>query len=105
MEIAGVEMVLLDPDVAGCVAGWLENGGQLDARRQNVIANYLPKFDLVLPLLTGQELEYYSRLRSLAVLVHNEQSTTDNPLAGKAGPALEQDGPVGYCGEVRPPGS
>lgn len=31
-EIAGVEMVMLDADIAGCVQTWLANKGQLDKR-------------------------------------------------------------------------
>lgn len=38
-EIEGVDMVMLDADVAGCVATWLGNHGQHDEERQAVLAN------------------------------------------------------------------
>jgi hypothetical protein len=76
-EIAGVEMILLDADIAGCVCVWLDRSGQLDARRRSVIASCLDKLNLVLPLLVDQEADYYRRLRDLAALVCGESATAD----------------------------
>lgn len=30
-ERAGIDLVMLDADIAGCVTTWLSNGGSLDA--------------------------------------------------------------------------
>jgi len=70
VEIAGVEMVLLDADIAGCVQTWLSNrGGRLDEQRKEILRSCLNEADRVLPLLQdGGEREYYERLRRLARL-------------------------------------
>jgi hypothetical protein len=66
-EIAGVEMVMLDADIAGCVQSWLANNGQLDEHRKEILRSCLDDADRVLPLLQDDgEREYYERLRRLA---------------------------------------
>ncbi len=68
-EPGGVEMVMLDADVAGVVWSWL-SGGRLDATRQSVLRSSLRDLDRVLPVLSdSQELQYCQRLRELARLV------------------------------------
>ena len=69
-EVVGVEMILLDADTAGCVKSWLDNHGQLDARRQDVIASCLNELNRVVAILTDHdEAAYYNRLRELAALI------------------------------------
>jgi hypothetical protein len=68
-EIAGVDMVLLDADTAGCVSTWLNQHGQLDPWRLSVIAACLDKLNVVLSQLDGPEADYYRRLHDLAGLV------------------------------------
>jgi hypothetical protein len=69
-EIAGVEVVMLDADVAGCVAIWLGNKGSLDDERRRVLQERLDDLDRVLPLLdVPSEREYFERLRRLAASV------------------------------------
>jgi hypothetical protein len=68
-EIAGVEMVMLDADIAGCVQTWLANKGQLDEHRKEILRSCLDEADRVLPLLQDEgERAYYERLRRLAQL-------------------------------------
>jgi hypothetical protein len=68
-EPGGVEMVMLDADVAGVVSSWL-SGGRLDAPRQSVLRSSLRDLDRVLPVLSdSEELRYCQRLRELARLV------------------------------------
>ncbi|WP_245687181.1 hypothetical protein [Streptacidiphilus griseoplanus] len=68
-ELAGVDLVLLDTYVAGCVSTWLSNRGSLDEERRQILRDCLADLDTVLPLLTEtQEVRYYERLRELAVL-------------------------------------
>ncbi|MFG2289728.1 hypothetical protein ACGFOU_27105 [Streptomyces sp. NPDC048595] len=69
-EAAGVDMVLLDADTAGCVSVWLDNGGSLDAGRRGTLRDRLAELDRALPLLSAPgELRYCQRLRRLAQLV------------------------------------
>jgi hypothetical protein len=76
-EIAGVDMVLLDADTAGCVKTWLDNNGRLDAWRRDVIASCLDELNRVTPHLADQdEAAYYNRLRELAVLLCSDQPTS-----------------------------
>ncbi|MFF9127801.1 hypothetical protein ACF09J_31825 [Streptomyces sp. NPDC014889] len=70
VELAGVDMVLLDADIAGCVSTWRTNGGVLDIERQKVLRNCIADVDQVMPLLNDAEhICYYRRLRQLAQLV------------------------------------
>jgi hypothetical protein len=66
--VAGIDLVLLDADVAGCVVSWLGNSGRLDPASAKIVAACLS--DRVLPLLTDeQEVVYSRRLRRLATMV------------------------------------
>ena len=68
-SIAGVEMVLLDADTAGCVETWLGGSGGLDRHRQEMLESCLADLDRVAPLLNDQsERSYFERLRELATL-------------------------------------
>ncbi len=68
-EIAGVDMVMLDADIAGCVSTWLGDQGRLDEGRKAVLAKRLDDLGSVVPLLQDEgEREYYERLRRLAQL-------------------------------------
>ncbi|UWE11772.1 hypothetical protein [Actinacidiphila bryophytorum] len=50
-ERAGVDLVMLDADIAGCVTTWLSNGGSLDARRLEILRRKLSDLEQVLPEL------------------------------------------------------
>ncbi len=66
-ELAGVDMVMLDADVAGCVDTWLHGSGPLDRGRLALLRDLARDLDGVLPLLEDQhESAYYGRLRDLA---------------------------------------
>jgi hypothetical protein len=68
-EIAGVDIVMLDADIAGCVATALGNHGRPAVERKAVLAKCLDDLDRVLPLLQDEGArEYYERLRRLAQL-------------------------------------
>lgn len=68
VDLLGVDMVMLDADIAGCVSTWLGNRGSLDEGRQGVLARCMADLDRVLPILVGQqERAYYGRLRAMAV--------------------------------------
>jgi hypothetical protein len=69
VDVAGVEMVTLDADVAGCVSVWLSNGGGIDRRRWDILAARTRQLELVVLQLTEQEATYCRRLLDMAVLV------------------------------------
>jgi len=69
-EIAGVDLVMLDADIAGCVSTWLRDRGRLDEERRRSLASCLQDVERVLPLLEHQEAHaYYERLRRLTQLI------------------------------------
>jgi hypothetical protein len=68
-ELAGVDMVLLDADVAACVMTW-RSDHQLDRSRQQLLRKLVADLDGTLPLLTDpEEIAYYGRLQLLATLI------------------------------------
>ncbi|MER5485722.1 hypothetical protein ABT024_21235 [Streptomyces sp. NPDC002812] len=50
-ERAGVDLVMLDADIAGCVTTWLSNGGSLDTPRLGILHRKLSDLEQVLPEL------------------------------------------------------
>ncbi|MFF5405217.1 hypothetical protein ACFY8K_18775 [Streptomyces misionensis] len=69
-EPSGIDLVLLDATVAGCVSGWLDGGGSLDAERGRILRDAVRDLDRVLPEITGDDApRYFRHLRRLAVLV------------------------------------
>ena len=69
VDVAGVEMVMLDADVAGCVSTWLNNGGNIDDRWWAVLATRERQLERVVPKLSDREAAYYQRLLDMTVLV------------------------------------
>ncbi|WP_221328194.1 hypothetical protein [Actinoplanes sp. L3-i22] len=69
VEVAGVEMVMLDANVAGCVSTWLNNGGDLDGWRRDALATCERQLERVVPELADREAAYYQRLLDMTVLV------------------------------------
>ncbi|WP_405987952.1 hypothetical protein [Streptomyces sp. NBC_00986] len=68
-ELQGVDMVLIDAGIAGCMTTWRGNGGFLDVERLRILRHCVTELDTVLPLLTEpEELRYYERLHQLATL-------------------------------------
>ncbi|MEV6598805.1 hypothetical protein AB0M36_18375 [Actinoplanes sp. NPDC051346] len=68
-SVSGVEMVMLDADVAGMVSSWLSTGGSIDDRRRDLLAQREQQLIRVLEGLTGDEATYYQRLLDMTVLV------------------------------------
>ena len=68
-EIEGIDLVMLDADIAGCVSTWLGNKGRLDEPRRRWLEGSLDDLARILPLLADRdERVYYERLRQLAQL-------------------------------------
>jgi hypothetical protein len=68
-EVAGVDMVMLDGDIAGCVSTWLASASCLDERRWEILARCMTDLDRVLDQLAGDEEHYYRRLQQMTGLV------------------------------------
>lgn len=69
-EPGGVDLVMLDADIAGCVSTWQTNGGALDAERHRILRECIADLERVLPGLDDSEgFRYFGRLGRLARLV------------------------------------
>lgn len=69
-EIEGVDMVMLDADIAGCVSTWLSRSGPLDYASQQALRKCIDDLDEVISRLDApEERAYYNRLRAMAELV------------------------------------
>lgn len=66
--IEGVEMILLDADIAGCVRSSMP--GPLDEKLREILLLCLAEVDKALPLLDDEvgAIEYYEHLRDMAAL-------------------------------------
>jgi hypothetical protein len=80
-DVAGVEMVLLDADVAGCVSTWLHDRGILDGQQWDHLAICEQRLIRILPELEGFEAEYYQRLLDMTILL---LESSIEPLSGGA---------------------
>jgi hypothetical protein len=64
-ESAGVALVLLDADIAGLAASYLENGGELPAEQWRVLSECAAVARVVVPNLRGDAWVYFARLYAL----------------------------------------
>ncbi|CAO0825762.1 putative protein OS=Streptomyces microflavus OX=1919 GN=Smic_13950 PE=4 SV=1 [Streptomyces microflavus] len=68
-ERAGIDLVLLDADIAGCVSSWRKNGGTVDGERRGILHRRVTDLDRILPVLAAAEdPPYWRRLHQLARL-------------------------------------
>ncbi len=66
-EVAGIDLVLLDADIAGCVQTFVDRGGRLDVRRTAVLGRCYHDAMLVTTSMGSVEAQtYFRRLESLA---------------------------------------
>ncbi|MFI1994454.1 hypothetical protein [Actinoplanes sp. NPDC020271] len=68
-DVAGVDMVLLDASIAGCVSTWLNEAVDLDDWRRGILAACERDLGVALPTLSGQEATYCQRLLEMTVLI------------------------------------
>ena len=72
--IDGVDMVMVDADITGCVQVWLGSSSNLDAARIGILRTCREDVERVLPTLAEPvEREYYVVLRDLASAVLQAQ--------------------------------
>ena len=65
-ETAGVALTLLDADIAGLAAAYLQNGGELPAEQWRVLTECAAVARVIVPGLTGDAWVYFARLYALA---------------------------------------
>ncbi|KAA3643080.1 MAG: hypothetical protein DWQ07_21420 [Chloroflexi bacterium] len=68
-EIEGIDLVLLDMDVAGCILKFLQNGSKLDLWTTAILGLHYRDLTLVRQELEGEAKEYFQRLETLSRLV------------------------------------
>ncbi|MEU8034707.1 hypothetical protein AB0C13_40250 [Streptomyces sp. NPDC049099] len=77
--MAGIDLVTLDADLAGCVDTWLNNGGLLDARRIRTLNRRIRELEQVLPHLTEADApRRWQRLHQLAQRVSDDTPCPTN---------------------------
>jgi len=70
--IAGIDLPLLDAEIAGCIHMYIHGGERLDARRVRALHERLIDLNNIVLLLNSEELVYFNRLREMANLVLQE---------------------------------
>jgi len=68
----GIDLPLLDAEIAGCIHMYVHNNGELDSRRVEILSKCLFDLNTVVLLLNREELIYFNRLRELANLILQE---------------------------------
>ena len=70
--INGIDLSLLDAEIAGGIHMYVHNSGELDSRHVEILSKCLVDLNTVLLLLNHEELTYFNRLGQLADLVLEE---------------------------------
>jgi hypothetical protein len=70
-EVDGIDLVMLDADIAGCVSTFLGGRGHLDDQRMGILQRCRGELTTVLPRLPAAARDYYSRLQEMADLALN----------------------------------
>lgn len=68
MDISGIDLVMLDADVAGCVDTFLSRG-KLNLYQTAILGLSYRNLSYVIPIINDEEKEYFWRLERLAELV------------------------------------
>ena len=76
--IEGIDLVLLDSDVAGCVTTFIKNDGQLDLWRTAILGLCYRDLNVVTCHLSGEAKEHFSRLETLSNLVLKDIIALEN---------------------------
>jgi len=71
-EIDGINLSLLDTEIAGCVHMFIHGGGRLDYQRVLTLRNHLIDLNTIILFLDRDELNYFNRLKELANLILQE---------------------------------
>ncbi|HXD12034.1 MAG TPA: hypothetical protein VN653_18340 [Anaerolineales bacterium] len=70
--INGIDLPLLDAEIAGCIHMYVHGGEKLEFQRVKMLRERLIDLNKIVLLLNSEELLYFNRLRELANLVLQE---------------------------------
>lgn len=80
-EVMGVDLVLIDSDTAGLISKYIGARGQLSGDDYKILKHCYSDLKTVINELSGEERQYFSRLRNIAGLIieniKNGHPTTD----------------------------
>ena len=71
-KINGIDLSLLDSEIAGCIHMYMHNHEELDSQRVQILREHLIDLNNIILLLDHEELIYFSRLSELANLIIQE---------------------------------
>lgn len=71
-EVHGVDLVMLDADVAGCIDTYLGSSGKLDQQRLAILDRCRAEARSIVPRLSDQAKSYFARLERMAGLIVDE---------------------------------
>ena len=71
-QIKGIDLPLLEAEIASCLRMYVHNRGELDSRRIKSLRTALIDLNTIVLLLNSEELSYFDRLSHLANLVIRE---------------------------------
>ena len=71
-KINGIDLPLLDAEIAGCIHMYMNNDEKLDSQRVRILRERLIDLNTIVLLLDREELIYFNRLRELANLILQE---------------------------------
>jgi hypothetical protein len=70
VEVADIDMVLLDANTAGCASTWINYGGTLDPQRRRILRTCVEDLEQVIPQISDPSgHRYHQRLHQLALLI------------------------------------
>jgi hypothetical protein len=67
--IDGIDLVLLETYVAGCVFTFIQNGGRLDIWRTAILGRCYRDLSVLINHLSGEAKKYFSRLEIISNLI------------------------------------
>jgi hypothetical protein len=68
-KINGIDLSLLDAEIAGCIHMYMHNREELDSQRVQILREHLIDLNNIILLLDHEELIYFNRLSELANLI------------------------------------
>ena len=68
-EVAGIDLIMLDANAAGCISTFISRGRKLDLWRLAILGLCYHSLALVTADLEGEAHDYFARLEELAGLV------------------------------------
>jgi hypothetical protein len=71
-KINGIDLSLLDAEIAGCIQMYMYNREELDPQRVQILREHLIDLNNIVLLLDHEELIYFNRLSELANLIIQE---------------------------------